>query len=285
MGRRSSIVLSHYQALRIIAGFKAGSTQLEVSLDLNRTRTQISLDESGMRLPDGQILAWEHVEEIGGTVNACFLVEQGEIRKIQLYSEDMNRFYSLYPTERAPTMLLSGIPMHRVKNIDPIEDTERKMKTTAPVTGEVLDICTGLGYTAIAAARAASHVTTIEIDSTVLELCRHNPWSRELFDNPKIDQKIGDAAELIATLADGRYSRIFHDPPTFKLAGQLYSREFYGQLFRVMKRGARLYHYIGDLDSATGRVVTKGVVKRLQEAGFTSVERRAEAFGVIVSRA
>jgi hypothetical protein len=268
----------------LLEALKSGAARAELSLDLGRSRTEIEMDDSGVRLPDGRNLPWEAVEEIADTENACFVVEPDGVRKAQLYSEELDRFYSLYPTRRAPTMLLSGIPMHRIKNVDPIEDTERKMKTIAPVTGEVLDICTGLGYTATAAARTASHVTTIELDPTVLELCRMNPWSRDLFDNPKIEQRIGDAAEVIDTLPDNRYSRVFHDPPTFSLAGQLYSGEFYSQLHRVMKRGARLYHYIGDLDSTTGRVVTKGVVKRLQEAGFTRVERRNEAFGVTANR-
>jgi len=276
-------ILSHIQARELLDGLLSGSSRVETSLDLNRTRAAAEVDDTGARF-DGSVLTWARIEEIAETENACFIVDADGIRKAQLYSEELDRFYSLYPTPRAPTMLLSGIPMHRIKRVDPVEDTERKMKTIAPVTGDVLDICTGLGYTAIAAARTAAHVTTIELDPTVLELCRMNPWSRELFDNPKIEQHTGDAAEIIETLPDRRFSRIFHDPPTFSLAGQLYSGAFYRQLHRVMKRGARLFHYIGDLDSTTGRVVTKGVVKRLQEAGFTRVERRAEAFGVTATR-
>lgn len=277
-------ILSYVQARLLKAAFESAATEAEVSLDLNRTRTTLRLDEQGARLPDGGVMSWEEVEEIAETLNACFVLERGGLRKAQLYSEELNRFYSLYPTLRAPTMLLSGIPMHRIKGVDPIEDTERKMKTVAPVTGEVLDICTGLGYTAIASARTASRVTTIELDPVVLELCRMNPWSADLFDNPKIEQLTGDAAEIVETLPDWRYSLVFHDPPTFSLAGQLYAGAFYGQLHRVMKRGARLFHYIGDLDSTSGRVVTKGVVKRLQEAGFARVERRPEAFGVTATK-
>lgn len=278
------MILSCYQAGPLLEARKRGETAAETSLDLGRSATEAGLESAGVRLPDGHILSWEMVEEIAETENACFVVEPDGIRKAQLYSEALDRFYSLYPTRRAPTMLLSGIPMHRIKKVDPLEDTARKMKTVAPVTGETLDICTGLGYTATAAARTASRVTTVELDPTVLEICRLNPWSRELFDNPKIEQRIGDAAEVIESLPDGRYARVFHDPPTFSLAGQLYSGAFYAQLRRVMQRGARLFHYIGDLESTTGRVVTKGVVKRLQEAGFTRVERRSEAFGVTAIR-
>src|SRR5438128_7660937 len=101
------------------------------------------------------------------------------------------------PTERAPTMLLSGIPMHRIKGIDPHEDTLRKIRAVAPVSGRVLDTATGLGYTAIEAARTAAEVVTIEIDPTVLEVARRNPLSRSLFSSPRIRQLIGDSVEAV----------------------------------------------------------------------------------------
>jgi predicted methyltransferase len=127
-------------------------------------------------------------------------------------------------------------------------------------------------------------VVTIELDPTVLEVARRNPWSQSLFANSRIRQMIGDSFEVLPSLERESFSVIFHDPPTFRLAGELYSGEFYRELFRVLRRGGRLFHYIGDLDSTSGRVVTKGVVRRLQEAGFQRVERRPEAFGVAASR-
>ncbi len=42
-----------------------------------------------------------------------------------------------------------------------------------------------------------------------------------------------------------------------------------------------LFHYIGNLESKSSGTVTKGALKRLQEAGFTRVVRRPEAFGVV----
>ena len=86
------------------------------------------------------------------------------------------------------------------------------------------------------------------------------------------------------TFEENSFLRIIHDPPTFSLAGELYSGAFYQQLFRVLKRGGRLYHYIGDPNSKASGGVTKGVLKRLQEAGFTRVIRRPEAFGVVAYR-
>lgn len=278
------IVLSSHSVAPLLAARLAHGASVSASLDLGLTRSEVALHPNGITLPGGQELGWEQIEEIYRNEATCFLVAGHSMEKVQFFSPNLNRFYSLRPTERAPTMLVSGIPMHRIKGIDPHEDTLRKIRAIAPVTGRVLDTATGLGYTAIEAARSADAVVTIELDPTVLEVARRNPWSRELFANAQIRQIIGDSFEELPKLPDESFTRIFHDPPTFRLAGDLYSAEFYQQLFRVLKRGGRLFHYIGDLDSTSGRVVAKGVVRRLQEAGFARVERRPEAFGVTAAR-
>ncbi|MFQ5437062.1 MAG: spermine synthase, partial [Anaerolineae bacterium] len=235
-------------------------------------------------LPDGQTLTWAQIEEIAANELACYRVEDNDIAKIQIFSEAFNRFYSLMPTPAAPTMLISGIPMHRIKNTDPHRDTLSKIKAVAPITGEALDTTMGLGYTAIQAAQTAVHVTTIELDPAVVEICRQNPWSQELFTAPNISRLVGDAADVIEELEDGRFQRIIHDPPTFSLAGHLYSTEFYRGLYRVLAGNGRLFHYIGDPKSKSGAGVTRGVIRRLQEAGFRRVKPRPQAFGVVASK-
>jgi hypothetical protein len=203
------------------------------------------------------------------------------VEKIQRFSEFLGRAYSLMPTDGAPTLLVSGIPMHRVKDTEPHRDTLTKIRAVSPITGRVLDTCTGLGYTAIEAAKSAEQVVTIELDPTVLEVASLNPWSRALFEHPRIEQVVGDAFDEIAQFEDESFSRIIHDPPMFSLAGDLYSGEFYRELYRVMQRKGRLFHYVGDLDSRSGRNVVKGVARRLEEAGFSRIIRRPEAFGVV----
>jgi hypothetical protein len=92
---------------------------------------------------------------------------------------------------------------------------------------------------------------------------------------------MGDSFEEIEKLDSGTFARIIHDPPAFSLAGDLYSGEFYRELFRVLGRGGRLFHYIGDLESKSGRNVARGAARRLAEAGFSRVVRRPEAFGLV----
>ena len=61
--------------------------------------------------------------------------------------------------------------MHRIKGTDPIRDTKEKLKALGPVSGRVLDTATGLGYTAIEAAKTADHVLTLELDPGDSDLC------------------------------------------------------------------------------------------------------------------
>jgi len=177
--------------------------------------------------------------------------------------------------------LLAGFPMHRIKNTDPYKDTQSKIKAAAPIVGRVLDTATGLGYTAIAASKNADEVITVELDPAVIEVAQLNPWSRNLFNNPKIARLIGDSAEVVEEFHDGSFSRIIHDPPTVSLAGNLYSTAFYRQLYRVLRRGGRLFHYVGDPNSDLGKRVSRGIMQRLKEVGFHQVKHYPPAFGLI----
>ena len=188
---------------------------------------------------------------------------------------------SLLPTKHTPSMLIAGFTMHRIVDIDPMQDTLKKIATLVPITGRVLDTATGLGYTAIEAAKTAEQVVTIELDPGAQEIARLNPWSRSLFDNPKIRQIMGDANEVVPTFENDSFSAILHDPPVFSLAGELYSGAFYRELYRILKRGGRLFHYIGNLESKSSGTVARGALKRLQESGFTRIVKRPEAFGVL----
>ena len=275
------IVLSRFQVRGLLAAREAGGGAARVSPDLGLTTVEVGVEPTGVRFPDGPILTWEQLEEICSSERGCFVIEDGGPRKIQFFAAAANQLYSLMPTEGAPTMLVSGIPMHRFKDVDPQRDTQLKIETIAPVVGRVLDTATGLGYTAVEAARTADQVVTVEIEPAALQVARLNPWSRELFEDPKINQIVGDVSEVIEGLGDESFARIIHDPPMLALAGDLYSAAFYGQLFRVLQRGGRLFHYVGDPASKSGRTVTKGVVRRLQEAGFSRVVRRPSAFGLV----
>lgn len=282
------VVLSHYQAAPLLAAHAAGAATAITSADLGLSSVEVALADDGVRFPSGETVAWEALERIRKAENQCFAVESGgdsvAVRPIRVFSETTNWLRSLMPTAGAPTMLVAGFPMHRIKGIEPWADTLKKTAAAGPITGRVLDTATGLGYTAIAAARTAQAVTTIEIDPAGLAVARENPWSHELFDNPKITRIVGDAFEEIQKLPSGAFNVILHDPPTFSLAGELYSEAFYRELHRVLAPRSRLFHYIGDLGSGLGKRVASGATKRLRAAGFARVTPQPEAFGLLATK-
>jgi uncharacterized protein len=274
-------VLSYIQAEALLVAHKQGQTMLEISPDLGISHVTVQMSDEGVIIPAAALLNWQQIQQIKKATTNCFLVEGNDIRAIQFFSEDTNRLCSLMPTTGAPTMLIAGFTMHRIVDTDPMQDTLKKMATVKPVTGRVLDTATGLGYTAIEAAKTAEEVVTIELDPGAQKIARLNPWSRALFHDEKIRQIMGDAFEVVPAFDDDSFDRIIHDPPVFSLAGDLYAGAFYRQLYRILKRGGRLFHYIGNLDSKSGSTVARGSLRRLKEAGFSRVVSRAEAFGVV----
>jgi uncharacterized protein len=275
------IVLSYIQLEPLLAAHKLGLPSAEISPDLGISSVSAALSAAGVSFPSGEQLDWQQIRKIEQARTNCFVLEDGRLRTIALFSELTQRACSLLPTLSAPSMLIAGFSMHRIVATDPLQDTLKKVATIAPIGGRVLDTATGLGYTAIEAAKSAQQVVTIELDPGAQALARLNPWSRDLFANPKIQQVMGDASEVVPTFEAESFACILHDPPVFSLAGELYGGAFYRQLLRVLKRGGRLFHYIGNLNSKSGGTVARGVIRRLHEAGFRRVVRRPEAFGVV----
>jgi predicted methyltransferase len=275
------MVLSHFQTSIMLSAFAEGKTAVVSSIDLGMTAVEITLRGDGIFLPDGINLSWDLIRRINGNENACFAIESNTATPIKGYSQRSGRSFSLLPTESAPAMIIAGFPMHRVKNITPLAAAGLMIEILTPVKGMVLDTATGLGYTAIMAATTADKVITVELEPVAQEIARQNPWSHDLFNNHTIDQFIGDCQDIILEFESGSFSCIMHDPPALSLAGDLYSGDFYTQLYRVLKPSGKLFHYIGDPRSESGGRATKGVIRRLHDAGFRQVIQKPRAFGVL----
>ncbi|GLC37870.1 hypothetical protein PLESTB_001484900 [Pleodorina starrii] len=171
------------------------------------------------------------------------------------------------------TILINGVKMHISMGKLPFQDAEDKARLVKVRRGStVLDVCCGLGYSAIACARlGARRVVSLELDPCVLEVARQNPASAALFDSGGvIDIWMGPAQDTVTTLPDEEFSAVLHDPPRFSHAGELYSQAFYNQIFRVLKCGGRFFHYTGSPNSRSS--IPKGVKERLMRSGFVSVK-------------
>jgi len=267
------MILTHFQAKTLLQAMDARLPEIEISLDLGRTGSNIIVKTDRFILPDGQALNLDKINKVVKKDTSCFLIEDNDIRKIEFFSEETNNYYKLFPTKSWPTIEISGIRMHVVKDMTPKEDTIKKIGFVSPCTGIVLDTCTGLGYTAIMASKTAEKVHTFEIDEAVIEVEKLNPWSTELFDNPKIERVNGDSFSEIKKFSSSFFDRVIHDPPRLSLSTVLYSQEFYNEMFRVLKKNGLMFHYTGNPGAKNrGIDIKKNVIKRLGIAGFSGLK-------------
>ena len=268
------MIISSYQAQKLLEANKKDLKETEISLDLNKTLSKIKIEENFFIFPENEKISAEQLKKPIKDDNVCFLIMDNSLVKIQLFSDETNKFYKLVPTRDAPTIEISGIRMHATKNMTPMEDTKRKIESIAPIHGNILDTCMGMGYTAIASSKLADFVITCEKDENVLEIAKYNPWSKELFNNKKISVLKTNVFDEIKVFKSSMFDIVIHDPPRLSLATELYSLDFYKQIFRVLKNNGKLYHYTGSPGSKNRNVNLVGnVSKRLKQAGFKNTEK------------
>jgi len=185
--------------------------------------------------------------------------------------------------DKAPTLEINGIHMHRITGTDPWSDAKVKVEKLGVKRGDVvLDTCLGLGYTAVnSLKRGARVVYGVEIDESVLWIAERNPWSRELGSGGVVILR-GDVVEEVAVFPENYFDKVLHDPPRYSSStGDLYSLEFYRELYRVLKPGGKLYHYTGEPGKHRGAGIVKGIGERLKRAGFHPVVFDEESMGYI----
>ena len=251
--------------------------EIDISLDLGISKSKIKLARNLVLFPDGNKVDLSDIGRIDE--KSCYLINRNKLVKIQTFSRDTNKHYKLVPTKDWPTITISGVPMHQKTRITPRQDTIEK--TSFKINGKILDTCTGLGYTAILASKKAKKVITIEHDDNVLEITKLNPYSKELFTSKNIELKRGDIRDIIKRFKKNEFDFIIHDPPTFKLAGELYGREFYRQLYRVLKVNGELFHYTGRVGISKGRSFIDEVIIRIKEVGFRDINKVMDEQAVI----
>lgn len=202
------------------------------------------------------------------------------MKEIKFFKE---HFYKLVKTSGWPTIQIDGIQMHRISKLTPEIDSAKKVEALNPPYGSlVLDICTGLGYTSIFFLKRGCGVITIEKDENVLYIAKQNPYSKFLFENlteedipscGKAKLIVGDAKEVIKSFPDNSFKYILHDPPKFNIAEDLYSFEFYLQLYRILKPEGKILHYVGSPQiKSKNKNIIGNIIKRLKEVGFKKIQ-------------
>ncbi len=191
-------------------------------------------------------------------------------------------YYKLVVTGEAPTLEIDGIHMHRVEGVTPLRDAALKAGSVVRRGSRVLDLCTGLGYTAIASLRRGARlVVTVEASSEVLQLAALNPYSWPL-ESERVIVLRARAEEAVSLLPPGFFDAVIHDPPRFTgETSSLYSMELYREIYRVLRRGGRLYHYTGEPGKRRGLNLPGRTARLLREAGFRVLGYRRSLLGVL----
>tara|TARA_R110001583_G_scaffold34005_4_gene114669 strand:+ start:469 stop:1308 length:840 start_codon:yes stop_codon:yes gene_type:complete len=263
------------QALDAIA---KGLSTVRLSTDLHITEQDFAVNAEGLILDEDNQLTIAELKKIVKKTGRIYLCQDGGMDPLEDRSVG---YYKLAPTNGAPLLEISGVKMHISKGTDPFTSASEMAQQAVTKGDRVLDCCSGLGYAAIAAHRlGASEVLTIELSPEVMGLRAQNPWSKDL-GNEGIVQKQGSSYELIQTMSATSFDAVVHDPPRFSLAGELYSEEFYREIYRVLRHGGRLFHYTGNPHVIkTGSSFVDGVIRRLKAAGFKNVKKVEHLMGV-----
>jgi hypothetical protein len=263
------------QALDAIAN---GLACVRLSTDLNLSERDFALSDQSLVLDAENRLSIDTLKSIVKKTQRIYLCRDGAMTPLE---DRSTGYYKLVPTAGAPLLEISGVKMHISKGTDPFASAAAMAQQAVRKGDKVLDCCSGLGYAAIAAHRlGASEVLSIELSSEVMGLRSQNPWSTDL-GQAGIVQRQGSSYELISTLPAASFDAVIHDPPRFSLAGELYSEEFYREIFRVLRRDGRLFHYTGNPHVVKkGSSFVDGVIQRLKAAGFRHIQKVEHLMGV-----
>lgn len=254
-----------------------------VKADLGHSELHVRRTNDGYFLNDSIFMNAQEISDIRLEEDALYYLfienKMAEIMKLQLYDDHTGQYYRLVNCGETvpPTVEISGVKMHVTMDQDPKIDTLKKIGSfTHQPGGNVLDTCCGLGYTSIrmASLSPVSHVTVIERDPNIIQLCRLNPFSLELFSNKKISLIHGNSAELIPLFPNNHFNFIIHDPPRFALSPELYSLKFYKHLFRILRSGGEIYHYTGNPNKGQRKQSLQSkTLQLMHDAGFTRVKK------------
>ncbi|HLD02397.1 MAG TPA: methyltransferase domain-containing protein [Candidatus Nanoarchaeia archaeon] len=234
-----------------------------ISPDIGMTSAEASVEGGSVIIRD-QKIPLSDLKKIRDD-KSCYIVEDGKLHKVQFFSEKTGYVYKLIPTSYRPILKISGTSMHKKEFVGMIERSKLK--------GKVLDSGTGLGYTAIAASRTAGSVITIEHDENVIEIARLNPYSSDIFNKKNIRLINADVVDEMKSFKASEFDSIILDGGIPTLSGKFFSLENYSNVYRVLKRNGRLYHYIPSPEVTHGRNFQSEVVSRLKNAGFSRIKR------------
>jgi uncharacterized protein len=268
----------------IIEAARSGAKELRVSLDLNLSWNTWLIENNRLILKPDLCMAIKNLEALVAVTNKIFILEDNILKPLEIRGQS---YYKLVPTDTVPILEIDGIKMHRTKDITPLEDAKNKTQKVISKGDRVLDTCSGLGYTAVFALKAgAKQVISTEKSPEVIQLRSLNPWLVHLYEKqPEFIN--ADISQYIEKLENNYFHSVIHDPPRFtSKTGDLYGKQFYNALFRVMAKRSKLFHYTGSPKKITKQDrFVKNTIKRLENVGFSRLIFNEKLQGIIAEKA
>ncbi|MBE0596896.1 MAG: methyltransferase domain-containing protein [Desulfuromonadales bacterium] len=265
-------------ARQILVALDRGEERIDISVDLNLSRTTFLLGGDELVLDADTRLGRAELRQVAGKENRIFYLHDGELELLEVRDDG---YCKLVATNQAPLLEISGVKMHISKGVNPFVSAGQMAAQVVKRGDRVLDTCGGLGYAASAALElGAREVVSVERSSAVMALRQKNPWSQRIF-GPDIELVHADSEDYIRELPAAAFDAVIHDPPRFSLAGELYGERFYREIYRVLTGRGALFHYTGNphrLKHGTGFV--DQAAQRLRAAGFSKVVKVAGLMGV-----
>ena len=243
----------------------ARSATVTMSLDLGLTSQELALEHGIVIAPNGDELCMPALKRDEKT---CFYLQDDAFVRIRFMGDETGMIYELAETAGRPMLKVSATPFHKWDFIKRIEADGAK----GLIAGTVLDAGTGLGYTAIAAAKTAKKIITVENDPHVIQVQELNPWSGPL-KAENIEQVHDDICDYVLTCADRQFDTIILDAGTPRSSGEFFSLANYTEMRRVLKQSGTLYHYLPDHGVQHGRDFPAEVIARIKKAGFREISR------------
>lgn len=199
--------------------------------------------------------------------NKYYIKKKDKLEKLGMFTDN---YYTLKPYNGIPILEINGIRMHLIKDFDTPLDYAKLVLNTIKINSQdlVYDTCSGLGYLAIEEAKFAKKVISTELRKEILELGKLNPYSNDFFNNKKINIIKDSCLNQILKFKDKEINIIIHDPPTFSIAGELYSLNLYKEFYRTLNNNGKLFHYIGTIGKNKNRRFDLEIIKRLKQVGF-----------------
>jgi len=245
---------------------KENKSSFEISLDLGITKTICPIGEFSAildkcpKIRNEDIMYWDKKKEEGF--------------KLQIANE--NGIFSLRKdkNENKPILYINAVKMNvsKDKGIDGYNESVIG-NLGIKKSDIVLEVCTGAGYKTLLLSEKAENVVSVEKSKEVLELMKYNPYVCGLLKKKNVKIINDDATSYVKTVKE-KFTKILHDPPTFKFAPELYTVEFYGDLYGLAEQGCILFHYTGNPGTKfRGKDIVGATIERTKQAGWKLIKK------------